>query len=457
MSAPVKHADNENVDDLSFYAPPGARRVLRPTPQQAPAVEASAAVAEAAKTGVEEPAPSRSSQLSQDMDSPPTAPPARPAHLGGREQPPHSDKAPEAPTARMPLGLGSPNLESPRSLAQPPKLTAARPAALGDSSGRDRPAPPRPRLFEGDVLIKAVWQRLAGDPDLIPEPPLQQERRPTVVPMLLRTSLLVAVAGCIALVVTLVSLPDSRPSALKQDKAMIAAIDPFGDASTYAVFKSARLIVEGRQAFANEPLPLGVSIEGAAGGEFAMFTGLAAGTRFSLGAPFGGGGWRLPARDLTRAVAYAPHDFVGVMNTAIDLRTGNDALVDSQIMRLEWVPKRLGMEEPARQPRLDREEVRSVAAVQALDPEELATLMRRGQDYMRTGDLAAARLVLRRAASAADAQAALALGATFDPLVLEELGVLGVRPDPVQARAWYERAAQLGSPEARRRLARLLP
>src|SRR5947207_11203305 len=391
MSAPVKHADNENVDDLSFYAPPGARRVPRPTPQHAPAVEASAAVAEAAKTGVEEPAPSRSSQLSQDMDSPPTGPPVRPAHLGGREQPPRLGKASEAPTARMPLGLGSPNLERPRSLAQPPKLTAARPAALGDSSGPDRPAPPRPRLFEGDVLIKAVWARLAGDPDLIPEPPLQQERRPTVVPMLLRTSLLVAVAGCIALVVTLVSLPDSRPLALKQDKAMIAAIDPFGDASTHAVFKSARLIVEGRQAFANEPLPLGVSIEGAAGGEFAMFTGLAAGTRFSLGAPFGGGGWRLPARDLTRAVAYAPHDFVGVMNTAIDLRTGNDALVDSQIMRLEWVPKRMGMDEPVRQPRLDREEVRSVAAVQALDPEELATLMRRGQDYMRTGDLAAAR------------------------------------------------------------------
>src|SRR2546423_5133701 len=195
MSAPAKHADNENVDDLSFYAPPGARRVLRSTPQQAPAVEASAAVAEAAKTGVEEPAPSRSSQLSQDMDSPPTAPPVRPAHLGGREQPPRLDKASEAPTARMPLGLGSPNLESPRSLAQPPKLTAARPAALGDSSGPDRPAPPRPRLFEGDVLIKAVWQRLAGDPDLIPEPPLQQERRPTVGPMLLRTSPLVAGGG----------------------------------------------------------------------------------------------------------------------------------------------------------------------------------------------------------------------------------------------------------------------
>src|SRR5256714_4713016 len=189
MSAPAKHADNENVDDLSFYAPPGARRVLRSTPQQAPAVEASAAVAEAAKTGVEEPAPSRSSQLSQDMDSPPTAPPVRPAHLGGRKQLPRLDKASEAPTARMPLGLGSPNLESPRSLAQPPKLTAARPAALGDSSGPDRPAPPRPRLFEGDVLIKAVWQRLAGDPDLIPEHPVQQGGTHTEVPNAVLTSL----------------------------------------------------------------------------------------------------------------------------------------------------------------------------------------------------------------------------------------------------------------------------
>ena len=39
--------------------------------------------------------------------------------------------------------------------------------------------------------------------------------------------------------------------------------------------------------------------------------------------------------------------------------------------------------------------------------------------------------------------------------VLAELGVLGFAPDPKKARAWYQRAAELGSSEAERRLERL--
>jgi TPR repeat protein len=71
---------------------------------------------------------------------------------------------------------------------------------------------------------------------------------------------------------------------------------------------------------------------------------------------------------------------------------------------------------------------------------------------LRTGDIAAARLVFRRAANAGNPQAALTLGATFDPLVLAELGVLGFPSDPAQARSWYDKAARLGSPEASRRI-----
>jgi len=47
------------------------------------------------------------------------------------------------------------------------------------------------------------------------------------------------------------------------------------------------------------------------------------------------------------------------------------------------------------------------------------------------------------------------LGKTFDPAFLSEQGVLGFGADITQARAWYEKAIQLGSAEASRRLARL--
>ena len=90
-----------------------------------------------------------------------------------------------------------------------------------------------------------------------------------------------------------------------------------------------------------------------------------------------------------------------------------------------------------------------------LEPGEVAALMKRAEDFLKTGDIASARLVLARAAGAGDAQAALTLGGTFDPGFLAEKGVLGLAPDLDQARNWYKQAADLGSVEASQRLSRL--
>ena len=91
----------------------------------------------------------------------------------------------------------------------------------------------------------------------------------------------------------------------------------------------------------------------------------------------------------------------------------------------------------------------------ALDSDEIAMLLKRGKDALSTGDFASARLLLRRAAEAGSAEAALALGATFDPLVLRRLGAIGAAPDAAQARQWYQKAVALGSPTASQPLAQL--
>jgi hypothetical protein len=94
-------------------------------------------------------------------------------------------------------------------------------------------------------------------------------------------------------------------------------------------------------------------------------------------------------------------------------------------------------------------------ATLSLASDEIAMLLKRGKDAFSTGDLAAARLLLRRAAEAGSAEAALALGATFDPLVIRRLGAIGAAPDPAQARQWYQKAVALGSPTASQPLAQL--
>jgi hypothetical protein len=92
------------------------------------------------------------------------------------------------------------------------------------------------------------------------------------------------------------------------------------------------------------------------------------------------------------------------------------------------------------------------AAAPPINDKETANLFERGRTFFIIGDVIAARLAFRRAAESGDAQAALALGGTFDPLVLRSLGAVGVAADPAQALGWYQKAAELGLQEAPQRL-----
>jgi hypothetical protein len=93
--------------------------------------------------------------------------------------------------------------------------------------------------------------------------------------------------------------------------------------------------------------------------------------------------------------------------------------------------------------------------VRSLDAEELAMLMRRARGLLEAGDIPPARLLLERAADAQDPTAALLLAQTYDPDVLGTFDVHNIMPEPAKARAWYQKAAQLGSADAQRRLAQL--
>ncbi|SCB53523.1 hypothetical protein GA0061098_1019129 [Bradyrhizobium shewense] len=92
--------------------------------------------------------------------------------------------------------------------------------------------------------------------------------------------------------------------------------------------------------------------------------------------------------------------------------------------------------------------------VRTLDADTLAGLMTRAKSLLRIGDIAAARLLLERAANAQDATAALLLAQTYDPTVLGTSDARSVIADASAARDWYQRAASLGSAEARQHLVR---
>ena len=76
--------------------------------------------------------------------------------------------------------------------------------------------------------------------------------------------------------------------------------------------------------------------------------------------------------------------------------------------------------------------------------EEAAKLVDLARARIRQGDIAGARRLLERAVQAEDRDAMVALAETYDPVVLKRWGVVGVKADPRQAQALYERAAAHG-------------
>src|SRR6478609_3348832 len=308
------------------------------------------------------------------------------------------------------------------------------------------PAPNLRSVIEPSAAFAPPWlrtaprRRLRLDPEIVPPPPAGA-RPHIVVPMLI-----VLMVGCTAVIgLTMITAfqPDARSP--KRTTESIPTAAPTFDKPGI----EPRLVVDFQRALANEPLSLGISVDSATGDESLMLAGLALGTRLSAGVPVNEASWQLALRDLNGVYVYAPKNFVGIMNTAIDLLSANQRLIESRAARLEWIAK--SDSPPTKQIEAG---VLNAPAVQPMGPEN-AVLMEKGQILMRSRDIASARLLFQRLANAGIADAALALAATYDPRYLAQHNLIGVAGDRTKARSWYQRASELGSVEAGRILARI--
>ncbi|MFL5028621.1 MAG: caspase domain-containing protein, partial [Xanthobacteraceae bacterium] len=187
--------------------------------------------------------------------------------------------------------------------------------------------------------------------------------------------------------------------------------------------KIPRLIFQASRATKGQPVPLGVALGGPADDAVVTVAGLAPGMTLSTGYPLGADSWQVPAADLARTWIGPPTDFVGIVDLVAEVHVG-ETIVHRGPIQFEWAAASAALaaalpaiepQPPGRPappavvpPRLPVPEARQ------LDREEIALLLKRGRDLMASGDLSAARLVLQRAAEARDAEAAMALAATYD-------------------------------------------
>ena len=140
-----------------------------------------------------------------------------------------------------------------------------------------------------------------------------------------------------------------------------------------------------------------------------------------------------------QAAAAAPVTVAAALPTRDDIKTAYQSALQGGAPQAAAAPEAAVPAEP----------------IHHLDASEITALLKRADSLIASGDVAAARLVLRRAAEAGEARAAMTLAGSYDPTVLEKLGVHGVVPDLAMARSWYEKARRFGAAEATSQLDRL--
>jgi hypothetical protein len=291
-----------------------------------------------------------------------------------------------------------------------------------------------------DVVIDRFRVPRSLEPTMLPEP-----RGSSTLGTLVWLGAAIAAATVVALVVV-GKLPGWNAATTEQAAGSPTESGPV-EAPGPSARTSPRLAIDAAASGAVDDLiPLGISLTNADNGDAVVLNGLPAGSNITSGRPSGPSGWLMFAFELGNAAIRPPLGFVGGADVTVELRRG-DRTVDNRTLHLEWTgaPPRVATVAVAAPPII-------ATSTRRLPPEEVAVLVRRGEDLVASGDLAAARLLLQRAAEAGDARAALALAATYDPVVLEHMRTQGIASDASLARAWYEKAKQFGSAEASRRL-----
>lgn len=219
------------------------------------------------------------------------------------------------------------------------------------------------------------------------------------------------------------------------------------------------------------PLIIQVSpLEGLPDNSFLRLRGFPSSVSLTEGHAIAPGAWAIPLLGLASLKAIVPAGVSGRNEISISL-VGVDGrtLAESRtalVIAAPTPPERL---QPAPPPRAVPPLVAPPPAVAKAPPPPPAApdisgdekaraerLMAQGAKHLDQGNISAARMFFQRAAEAGLADAAIRMGATYDPAELSRASALsGVPANRNEARRWYELARDLGAPDAAERLGRL--
>lgn len=192
---------------------------------------------------------------------------------------------------------------------------------------------------------------------------------------------------------------------------------------------------------------------------FIRLRGLPASVSLTEGHLIAPGAWAIPLFALSTLKAIVPAGVSGRADLTLQLvSVDGSILAEAQTALVVQAVAAAPPEPPARRTIPPAAAVAPPPVAKALPLTDEARqraekLVATGERHFEQGNLAAARMFFQRAAEAGLAAGAIKMGATFDPAEL--VGVVGVTPNLAEARRWYERARELGAPDADDRLGRI--
>ncbi len=237
----------------------------------------------------------------------------------------------------------------------------------------------------------------------------------------------------------------SIPSERSQTAAATPQLDPPAGAptATSSTTEAANPLINASavSGLANQPIPLDLSVADSESDRFIRITGLPDGVKLSAGIDTGNGSWLLSASRSGDLTLSAPTEFADsfVLDAQLLGEDARTALSEPVSFRVEISGAQVA----------EAAETRTAAIGPETSPQQTtpsASPVQRAQSLLRAGDVQAAREILRAETQVGSAQAALALGASYDPRTFTGLSSPNANPDATEAFRWYQRAVELGNP-----------
>lgn len=219
-----------------------------------------------------------------------------------------------------------------------------------------------------------------------------------------------------------------------------------------------------------QPIPLNIKVmKATAGDQLFILTGIPEGFSLNPGGFFGKF-WAVNSKVMSTLTLTAPEDYSGSFTVSIVRRREGAASTTAASFN---VTIREGATAAAPEPAAPAPS--STAAAPAPSSTAVATApktpptpepgrtarksnpneaayMARAKTLLQSGDVSGARAVFENLALQGSAAGAMAMGETYDPVILRTMVVKGLEADPEKARKWYLKAEELGGPDARSRL-----